>query len=369
MRVIIVENENFMHYRIGGISTYLSGILSMNSKENISFICIGNGFDSAFKHVNVQYVSTGKGKISNRTFLLKLFFLNLKKYIDLDTIIHLQHPYLCLPFLRYRKNVKLLLSLHSRQPESFKDRRNQITGLLYHFITKLVIGKYDTIIAPNTDLLNYYQHNYNISNIKTIFLPAPIETDIFKPADKISMRLKLNIEQSCKLILYAGRLEKVKNLGMLIKSFKLLQYKLENMRLWIIGEGNEKQKLIELTKDIGLANINFKHTINHADLADVMNAADVFVLCSENESGPLVVKEALACNLSVVSTDVGDVAEVIKGLEGCFISGYDEKEFAECLRKAVEYDGIRKYREAVLGYGVEKFNERLMEVYERCLTK
>ena len=82
-----------------------------------------------------------------------------------------------------------------------------------------------------------------------------------------------------------------------------------------------------------------------------------------HEGGPIVIKEALACNMPVVSVDVGDVKEVLEGLEGCFIASYDEKEFAEYLHKAIEQKKERYYREKMLGYAVEVFGEKVMEVY------
>jgi glycosyltransferase involved in cell wall biosynthesis len=58
---------------------------------------------------------------------------------------------------------------------------------------------------------------------------------------------------------------------------------------------------------------------NH-DVPLWMNGADVLLLTSRHEGSPTVVKEALACNLPVVSVDVGDVRERVEGLEGCHLS-------------------------------------------------
>lgn len=55
----------------------------------------------------------------------------------------------------------------------------------------------------------------------------------------------------------------------------------------------------------------------HVELPLWMNAADVLVLTSKSEGSPMVIKEALACNLPVVSVDVGDVAQRLKGVSGC----------------------------------------------------
>jgi glycosyltransferase involved in cell wall biosynthesis len=55
----------------------------------------------------------------------------------------------------------------------------------------------------------------------------------------------------------------------------------------------------------------------------VMNACDVLVLTSDSEGSPTVIKEAMACNLPIVSVDVGDVAELITDTENCYICRQD----------------------------------------------
>jgi teichuronic acid biosynthesis glycosyltransferase TuaC len=63
----------------------------------------------------------------------------------------------------------------------------------------------------------------------------------------------------------------------------------------------------------------------------MMNAADCLLVTSMNEGGPLVVKEALLCNLPVVATDVGDVRKVLDGVSPSAICGHDARELGAAL--------------------------------------
>ena len=62
-----------------------------------------------------------------------------------------------------------------------------------------------------------------------------------------------------------------------------------------------------------------------------MNACDVLVLVSDGEGSPMVIKEAMACNLPIVSVPVGDVPEVIGGTDGCFLCSQEPGDVAKKL--------------------------------------
>jgi teichuronic acid biosynthesis glycosyltransferase TuaC len=59
--------------------------------------------------------------------------------------------------------------------------------------------------------------------------------------------------------------------------------------------------------------------VPHEEVPVWLNASDVVLLTSLHEGSPNIVKEALACNIPVVSVDVGDVRERIQGIEGCYL--------------------------------------------------
>jgi glycosyltransferase involved in cell wall biosynthesis len=73
-----------------------------------------------------------------------------------------------------------------------------------------------------------------------------------------------------------------------------------------------------------------------------LNASDVVMLTSLHEGSPNIVKEALACNVPVVSVDVGDVRERIEGIAGCHIASADPADLAMKLREV--HDGSRRVR-------------------------
>jgi glycosyltransferase involved in cell wall biosynthesis len=98
-----------------------------------------------------------------------------------------------------------------------------------------------------------------------------------------------------------------------------------------------------------------------------MNACDALILTSDAEGSPQVVKEAMACNLPVVSVDVGDVADVIRGTDGCYLTLKDPADLAHKLELALGR-GIRTSgRQAVKQFDLSAIADRVIEVYVQTL--
>ncbi len=106
------------------------------------------------------------------------------------------------------------------------------------------------------------------------------------------------------------------------------------------------------------------HGVDHDAVADYMNAADALLLTSDSEGSPNSVKEALACNLPVVATDVGDVPERLAGVDPSVVADTDEG-LVEGLLAVLERGERSNGREAVREVSIERTADRLLELYER----
>jgi len=112
------------------------------------------------------------------------------------------------------------------------------------------------------------------------------------------------------------------------------------------------------------------HTMSDVDHDRVylyMNAADVLLLTSRREGSPNTVKEALACNLPVVSTDVGDVRYQLDGVSPSAVCTSD-RELVEEVVNALETDERSNGREKVIReMSIDRMGERILGVYESAL--
>src|ERR1035437_9298849 len=161
-------------------------------------------------------------------------------------------------------------------------------------------------------------------------IPCGIDLNNFYPISKNEARQKMNLDINSKIILFAGASEnKVKNFILAERAINLLNFKVQ---------------LIELKS----------YTREEVNL--MINGCDVALLTSISEGSPQFIKEAMACNCPIVSTDVGDVKKVFGNTKGCYITSFSPADVAEKIKTAVEFrkkTGQTKGRERIIELGLD----------------
>lgn len=179
---------------------------------------------------------------------------------------------------------------------------------------------------------------------KFILLPCGVNLDDLPAISKSDARKLLGIPPDHKFVLFAGAFDnQVKNAPLAKETMELIP-------------GVELKECKGYTR---------------SQVALLMNAADAFLMTSFTEGSPQVIKEAMACGCPIVSVDVGDVAEVTSGIDGCYISSTrGPQELASLLRKAINFSGKTNGRFRIIARGLENrvVAEKLMRVYNEILT-
>ena len=114
--------------------------------------------------------------------------------------------------------------------------------------------------------------------------------------------------------------------------------------------------------------LQFVSGVPHDRMPTYMNAADALLLTSDREGSPNSVKEAMACNLPVVSTDVGDVAQRLAGVCHSFV-GRDETELVDFLVSVLDADVESNGREVIKELSIERMGEQLTAVYRNAIEE
>lgn len=182
-----------------------------------------------------------------------------------------------------------------------------------------------------------------IRSRKVTVLPNGVNMELFRPIEKGEARKELGLPDR-KIVLFAADPSRPE------KNFKLASEAYNKL-------GREDTILLPV------------YDAPHHLMPYYMNAADVLLITSLWEGSVNAVKEALACNLKVVSTDVGDVRVNIAGLSGCYITSSDADDIAGKLNEALENKTRTRGAERILEMGLDSaaINKRLAALYSSVI--
>ncbi|MGB1729231.1 MAG: glycosyltransferase [Crocinitomicaceae bacterium] len=195
--------------------------------------------------------------------------------------------------------------------------------------------KWDVTILKSKDMQEHLQlESFNI-------LPNGVDTKRFCPIPKNEARNQLNLDLEDKLLVFIANPNREE------KNFKLAQ---------------DAMNLVK-TKNVKLIPV---YNTPNEKIPLYLNAADVLVLSSKYEGSVNVVKEAMACNTPIVSTNVGDVQKNILGLQSCLISDNNPVDFAAKIDEVLLLEHRSNGRDRIFELQLDSVSvaNKLKEIYK-----
>ena len=374
MEITIVDSIDPQNFKPGGTRSYVMHVLRSLCAQGIKTSFVGVSYKDMKNTIsNYNFVPVIKNRDPSSydflfILLLKTPFLKLSK----TSIIHAQREDHLFPFVLFNKKNPKVCTLHGVSGKKIALKKGKLVGFIYEALESFTLKRTDKIIAVDKSTKEYYLKKHPWLENKIDVIPVGIDLDLFKPMNKEKMKERYGFKSTDKIIIYIGRLEKEKNLEFLLKTFKLISSQEKEYKLLLVGDGKELKKLEKKASDMGLNNVViFRGAVNQQKIPEILNCADILALCSLFESGPLVVQEAIACGIPVVTTNVGRVKEFIRDEKIGRIVEYDESKFAKAIEITVgENSDNKQYRRMVAEeFSFDKTMSSLSKIYNNLDNK
>jgi len=194
---------------------------------------------------------------------------------------------------------------------------------------------------------------------KEVFVyPMGIDTQVFNP-DKKDSSLKEKYGITGNFLLFVGIVVEQKGIRHLIEAMPLILEKHPNTKLLVVGEGNLKNEMIDLSKKLKVSDsVVFTGAIPHNDLPPYFATADLLVLPSFSEGFGLVIIEALSCKTIAVTSDLPSIHDIInEGHTGFFFKKINTFEISKRINYIISnYNTFNHVKDNGRNYVVLNFN-------------
>ena len=179
-------------------------------------------------------------------------------------------------------------------------------------------------------------------------IPCGVDLSVFAPQERAEARNRLGLALEKRYVLFPF------NPARRVKRFDLARAAVDRL-----VAGGLNVELLTVSQ------------VPNREMPWYYSAADAMLLCSDSEGSPTAVKEALACNLPVVSTEVGDVSEILEGIRGVQVCEQNPDALAAGLSTSLvrPKDFVFNGRSAMQRYSQERTVRAIVRVYSRVVER
>ena len=211
---------------------------------------------------------------------------------------------------------------------------------------------------------------------KALVLSNGIELSKFNPnLDHEQFDREFGLNEENKKVLYVGRLMEEKGLDVLLRAYSIVDAKMPDTNLIIVGKGHLRASLEDQASKLGLENVIFTGFVSDSLLKQAYASSDLFVLPSYAEIQPLVLLEALAMGLPAIGTNVGGVPEmIIEGQNGYVLEPGDHEGLAERTIRILNDDKLREEfsrnsLRMARSHDIDKSADKLERLYSKLVSQ
>jgi D-inositol-3-phosphate glycosyltransferase len=240
----------------------------------------------------------------------------------------------------------------------------------------------DLLIASTADEANELVSLYHADPAHVSVVEPGVDLTTFQPISRSDARRKIGYGAG-HLLLFVGRLERLKGVEVAIRALALLRGRQpDELRLLVLGEDSrdadesEKERLKAVASSLGVRDrVDFVGSVAHHELPYFYSAADVCVMPSYSESFGLVALEAQACGLPVVGSTVSGLRSVVRdGSSGYLLDTHDPAVYAERIGRLLSEPELaeqmgRHGRELAQKFSWTRTADRLEDLFEDAIEK
>ncbi|NBX02484.1 MAG: glycosyltransferase [Alphaproteobacteria bacterium] len=261
-------------------------------------------------------------------------------------LIHAQYGSMC-GFLSVFLPNKKLLSLRGSDWYGIvgKDFKTITHSFCAQLMTSVSLPFYKKVIVMSERMATEVKLRY--PKTKVISLPDGIDLQKFILMDKISARRQLGLNEHAKYILFtsACRGNAVKRAELAYEAYAIAKNTLPDLQM-LLAEG-----------------------VDHNLMPTYINACDVTILTSIHEGWPNCIKEALACNVPFVATDVSDLRDIADKTPACKVVDADANKLSQAIIETIESGGNYDLRAVLKDMDIDLYAEKLSAIYQRLISE